>query len=177
MTTLQWTGSSKRWWRYVGVVGAVTLLACGGTEPEPEPEPEPQPVTPIAHSQFLEVYEGTSLTITLAGEVGPDANATFTIEAAPRLGQLEGNPPNLTYVPNDGFLGLDVFSFSDAYGERRSSASVVAVEVLNTPFYVITRGSAEQQSSLQRIGSRGEVTEIGPTGHALTTLKIDPTDR
>src|SRR5690606_1958707 len=41
--TLQWTGSSKRWWRYVGVVGAVTLLACGGTEPEPEPEPEPQP--------------------------------------------------------------------------------------------------------------------------------------
>lgn len=158
------------------MVGAVTLLACGTTEPEPEPEPEPPPVTPIAHSQILEMYEGTSLPITLEAEVGPDANATFTIEASPRFGQLEGTLPNVTYVPSEGFVGLDLFSFSVSDGERRSSASVVAVEVLHTPFYAITRGSSATQSILQRVGTRGEVTEIGPTGHALITLKFDPTD-
>ena len=174
MTTSQWTGSATRWGRYLGMVGAVTLLACGATQPEPQPEP--QPVTPIAHSQMLEMFEGTSLPITLEGEVGPEASATFTIEEAPRFGQLEGTPPNLTYVPDEGYLGLDVFSFSVSDGERGSSASVVAVDVLNTPFYAITRGSESRQSILQRVGTRGEVTEIGPTGHALITLKFDPTD-
>lgn len=171
----------KRWWvQGLGVAVAVTLLACGGADPEPQPEPQPEPepapVTPIAHAQVLEAQEQTPLSITLEGEAGPGESVVYTLERTPKYGQLEGTPPEVTYVPPEGFFGIDVFSFSVAVGERRSSEAVVLVEVLNTPFYSITRGSTSTESLLHHTGPRGEVTLVGATGHALISLKFDPTD-
>lgn len=171
--TSQMFGNRQVWSRYVGAVSLVALLACGGSEPV-EPEPTPDPVTPIAHSQRLERYEGAPITITLAGEAGPDDTLSFTVEEGPQHGVLEGTAPELTYVPDEGFHGFDVFSFSVNVGERRSTTALVVVEVLSAPYYSITRGAEDRESLLHYTGPRGEVTEIGATGHALISLKFDP---
>lgn len=161
----------------LGGAWAMTLLACGSptANPEPTPVPDPTPVTPIAHSQILQVRYGHPLAITLFGEAGAGEMVTYAIEDAPRHGRLEGTAPELTYVSPAGFIGHDVFTFTVRVGERTSSKGVVLVEVRSSPFYTFSQGSFSRESVLYFTDEWGALHRVGETMHALTTLKFDPT--
>ena len=159
----------------LGLVSALLLAACGG--PKPSPTPPPDPVTPVAHGRSVEVNEGTPEAITLAGEAGPDDALTFTIVEPPANGTLSGTPPALTYVPNPNYLGADAFTFTVSTGDRTSAPATIEIEVLNAPFYTITRGGGDAPTSkLYHTNGKGETALVGDTGHALITIKADPTN-
>lgn len=157
----------------LGVFSALALIACGNP---PEPPAPLTPITPIVASQTIEVNEGTPKAITLAGEARPDDTLVFTIVEAPTNGTLEGTPPSVTYVPNAHYLGEDAFTYTVSAGERTSEPARISIEVLNAPFFTITRGSSTKTSSLYFTDSRGTTSLVGDTGHALIAIKVDPTD-
>ena len=159
----------------LGLVGAIALAGCN-PKIEPTPEPEPTPSNPVALARTVTVTEGGALAFTLSGEGEPGEALTFQIVEAPQHGTLEGTPPDLTYVPNEHFLGFDAFTFTASAGDRISAPAKIEVEVLNAPFYTITRGSNEVASKLHFTDGHGVTALVGVTGHALISIKADPTD-
>jgi len=68
---------------------------------------------PIANNNIYNIDEDSTIEIILTGEDSIELdNLTFTIESSPLNGILEGNPPNIVYLPNLNFNGSDSFTFS-----------------------------------------------------------------
>ncbi|MBU0481179.1 MAG: tandem-95 repeat protein [Proteobacteria bacterium] len=83
---------------------------------------------PVAYSQSIRAMQDTALQIILTGS-DPDSDPfTFEIITGPEHGTLSGTPPDLTYQPNPGFTGIDIFYFkvNDPY----VGSSVVPVAIL-----------------------------------------------
>lgn len=160
--------SRPTWVPAAFVAGLVVLLsACGTTV---------APVTPSASSQAVSVGEDGSLDLTLAGQARAGATLDYAIVDAPQHGALQGTAPDLTYVPDDDFLGTDEFTFTVSDGTTTSEPAMVTISVTGSPFYAITRGSSTETSQLYRVDGEGNATLIGDTGHALIAIKVDPTD-
>ena len=85
---------------------------------------------PSAHPDFVTVEQDTPKFLVL-NAVDPDSNAlTYTIVSAPAHGSLSGVAPNLTYTPNPGYLGPDLFSFRATDGHWQTEIAEVGVEVV-----------------------------------------------
>ena len=85
---------------------------------------------PVAQPRNLSTDENIAVSLTLtATDVDGDA-LTFSVTRDPANGRLSGVAPNLTYTPNNGFLGVDTFNFR-AFDGGLDNEATVTVTVRN----------------------------------------------
>ena len=98
--------------------------------PSPTPTPTPTPAcqTPTALSQVLSTSQNTPRALTLDGTdpVYLASQLTYTVTQAPTNGVLTGSGRFLTYTPNPGYIGTDIFWFrvTNPCGNTSAPASV-----------------------------------------------------
>jgi len=85
-----------------------------------------------AYSQNLEMYEGSSLPITLDGFDPLGLPLNYTIVQNPINGEISGTPPNIIYTPYQNFEGQDEFKFTVDNGNQTSSPAAVKINVLSS---------------------------------------------
>ncbi len=85
-----------------------------------------------AEPQSLMVVGTHELVITL-GREATGTPLTYTVQIAPRYGQLSGVAPKLVYKAMDGFSGLDTFTFIVSHGQARSAPAQVSIQVQPDP--------------------------------------------
>ncbi|MDB6026804.1 MAG: hypothetical protein JWM68_3027, partial [Verrucomicrobiales bacterium] len=93
----------------------------------------PPPITnhpPIALPQCLNVTGGASTNFILSASDADNDPLTFSITTPPQHGFLTGTPPDLTYTPTNGFIGLDGFYF-DVSDEMATSPPVIVNIAVN----------------------------------------------
>jgi hypothetical protein len=73
----------------------------------------------------------------------PFDTLSYSIERAPQRGTLTGDAPNLTYVPDADFVGIDAFEFRASDGTFESEPAVVTIEVIdsNLPAQPVSLGA------------------------------------
>lgn len=84
---------------------------------------------PVAAKQDL-IIIGTSQAITLAATDVDNPTLTYLVTTGPTNGKLTGTIPNLNYVPNTGFTGVDSFAFTASDGALTSAPATVTIRVL-----------------------------------------------
>ncbi len=84
---------------------------------------------PIAVGQVLEVEEDKQLDIRLVGQDIEKDFLTFSIIKNPLHGRLTGNPPILTYIPENDYHGEDFFEFTVHDGLIKSQAGTVNIKI------------------------------------------------
>ena len=82
---------------------------------------------PVALTQIVTTSDETPVAIKLAATDDDDVN--FHIVTRPAHGSLQGTPPNLTYIPESDFFGIDEFSFSANDGQTDSAPATVKITV------------------------------------------------
>jgi FG-GAP repeat/Bacterial Ig domain len=90
---------------------------------------EPVNDPPWADDQSLSTGKQMPLAITLSGGDLEDDPLTFVVTGGPFDGRLSGTPPDLTYTPAAGYLGVDAFSFRASDGTDASGAATVFISV------------------------------------------------
>lgn len=84
----------------------------------------------IANSQSLETGFQTPIDITLSVTGADSDSVNYTIIDAPTNGSLSGTGRNLTYTPNAGYNGPDLFTFEADNGTFFTDLATVSIEVL-----------------------------------------------
>lgn len=84
---------------------------------------------PVATPEKLGVMEGTTQDLVLQATDEDGDPLTFELLSLPSFGVLRGTPPNLTYVPPEGFLGIDSFRFRVTDGVYDSEAEIECILV------------------------------------------------
>lgn len=88
----------------------------------------PENNIPVAQAQNLSVEQDRSLNITLMGSDSDGDNLSYSFNKAEN-GSLSGTAPNLRYMPDNGYVGSDSFSFSVNDGKSDSTLATVSIEV------------------------------------------------
>ena len=96
---------------------------------------EPRNDLPVADNLQLAVDEEASLDFSLHASDKESPQLTYRVVTAPAHGRLEGTPPNLTYRPDQGFVGTDTMRFMANDGEADSNIATVTIRVndINIP--------------------------------------------
>ena len=82
---------------------------------------------PVAQDQDITVASNQSVAITLSAT---DSDALhYKVVSKPVHGALFGLAPNVTYVPNTGFVGEDSFTFKATDAESDSEPATVRIKV------------------------------------------------
>lgn len=85
---------------------------------------------PVADDQSVQTVVDTPVGITLTGS-DPNGDAiTFAVATQPEHGTLSGDAPNVTYTPNEGYIGPDSFTFTTNDGALTSDPGTVSITVL-----------------------------------------------
>jgi ferric-dicitrate binding protein FerR (iron transport regulator) len=126
--------------RMLRVAAGLASRAAPGGAPA---EPEPVAVTEIASWRANTAPEGfpieartdenAKLPLVLGGQDAERDHLSFEIVSGPGHGVLSGEPPELTYVPERGFSGKDVFSFRVFDGRDYSEPADVSISVRGLP--------------------------------------------
>ncbi len=108
---------------------------------------------PIAIAQNVIVDENVSTTITLAATDDDNDTLTFAISSDVSNGTLSGDAPNLTYLPNAGFVGNDSFTFTASDANASSTATIdITVEAVtptnNPPIAIEQNITVDKNSSV-----------------------------
>jgi hypothetical protein len=86
---------------------------------------------PIANSKSIETVKNQPLTILMTG-ADPDGDSlSFTVIAAPLHGKLTGTPPNLTYDPDQNYVGPDDLIFVVDDGTLASAPAAINISVVS----------------------------------------------
>jgi hypothetical protein len=88
---------------------------------------------PVATSQTLSTLNSAVLQITLSAHDAEGSHLAYTVVSAPAHGQLSGQPPTVTYVPDPGFQGADSFSFKADDGGLDSAPATINIAVVQAP--------------------------------------------
>ncbi|MEE4296585.1 MAG: Ig-like domain-containing protein, partial [Wenzhouxiangella sp.] len=136
---------------------------------------------PVADSQTLHLDEDTDLALTLTGTASDMGSLTFAIESGPEFGVLSGTPPNLTYVPNANFFGVDSFSFTvaDSSGSSEPATINLIVAAVNDPPTFAAGGDLTYPAStsgLQTEEGWASLISGGPMEMDAVTFALTPTD-
>lgn len=104
----------------------------------PKLPPPPPPLIvypPVADNQALTIKKNDSVNITLTGKDTSEApgQMTFEIKSQPAHGTLSGTPPNLTYTPNNNYVGVDSFKFIAVKNTLKSSEATVQINIIEPP--------------------------------------------
>ncbi len=84
---------------------------------------------PLADAQSVTGEEDTSIALTLTGS-DPDGNdLNFQLVSNPSQGTLSGDAPNLTYIPNNDYVGSDSFQFKVSDGNIDSDVKAVSITI------------------------------------------------
>ena len=94
---------------------------------------------PVALDQVVLTVVDTPREVVVDADDSDDLS--YLIEVDPLNGTLEGTPPNLVYVPFDGFIGFDSFSFVANDGQATSAPGEVGIYVgtATVPSVTLTR--------------------------------------
>ncbi len=134
----------------------------------------------IAANQTLSIpYYRTSLLITLSASGGVP-NYTFAVTTQPEHGTLAGVLPNLSYSPNEGYIGDDSFSFlvTDTNGLTANGSVVITVNAtdinVNTvaqevPF--VTNGNCSLGEAIQAANTDTTV-DACPAGNGDDIIRL-----
>ena len=104
--------------------------------------PEAPNSPPKAHPREVIVKQDRPKTITLTGSDDDEDLLLFEIVRQPDHGTLTGQPPEVTYTPDPGYLGRDDFHFKTNDDEAQSNSAKVSITVVGVgaPPAVATSG-------------------------------------
>ncbi len=85
---------------------------------------------PVANGQNLGTAFNTALGLLLTGSDVDNDVLTYSIATPPTLGTLQGDAPQLTYVPDMGASGIDSFTVTVSDGQLVSAPAVISIEIL-----------------------------------------------
>lgn len=102
------------------------------TPAAPAPVPAGGNRLPTASNKNVVVRKNTPTAVTLNGTDPEGARLSYSVVDFPANGRLTGRAPNLTYVPDSGFIGTDAFAFTVSDGVATSEDAVVSVTVIST---------------------------------------------
>ena len=90
---------------------------------------------PVAEEQSLFTNENIALAIILSATDADDDTLTYAIVEQPANGVISGAAPNLTYTPNNDYVGDDSFSFkvNDATDDSNTATVTITVNNVNQP--------------------------------------------
>ena len=133
-------------------------------------------MVPVADDQSVQTVPDTAVDITLTGtDTDGPSNLTYTVTSLPTSGSLTGDVPNVTYIPTNGFIGADSFTFTVFDGWDHSATATVSIAVENQ-----VPVADDQSVDVYRYGSVG-ITLTGtdpdnaPSNLTYTVLS-DPTN-
>ena len=136
---------------------------------------------PVADSQTQQLDEDTDLLLTLTGSASDMGPLGFVLDSDPQSGTLIGALPDVTYVPEPNFFGVDSFVFRvlDSTGTSEPATVTLIVDPVNDP-PSFTPGP----NLIYPAGSSGTQTEFnwatdilpGPMEMDLVSFALTPTD-
>jgi hypothetical protein len=84
---------------------------------------------PAAVGATVQTAQNTPVAIILSGNDSDGDSLTYQVATQPTMGQLSGNPPNLTYTPASSATGTDNFTFVASDGIAQSAAASVTIQI------------------------------------------------
>lgn len=87
---------------------------------------------PVANSRSITTNRNTAFPIILSGSDKDSFNLNYLVVSNPTSGKLTGTAPNLTYTPNNNFVGNDQFTFLVNDGALNSPSATVSILVAQT---------------------------------------------
>ena len=134
---------------------------------------------PKADTQDVTAKQDSPRNITLTGSDGDGDLITFAITKQPDHGTLSGQPPNVTYTPNAGYLGRDDFSFRTDDGQAISNTAKVSINVVplgSPPTVTTSAGCTAYSEHTAAVPIDGQVAVSDPddTTLASATVQISP---
>ncbi len=96
---------------------------------------------PLADDLNLSTPVNTPLDLVLTGSDLEGSALNFHVSSLPLHGLISGDPPNLTYTPNSGFVGTDQFTFDvfDHLNASDTGTVTIQVESVNAPPVAISQ--------------------------------------
>ena len=89
---------------------------------------------PTANALSASTTEDVPVSITLSGTDVEGSTLTFSIVTQPTHGQVQGTPPNVTYLrSNRSFTGIDTFTYKANDGTDDGAAATVSVTINAAP--------------------------------------------
>ena len=85
--------------------------------------------SPLATPLTLTTAKDTPVQLVLGGSDPEGSALSYSIANGPLHGTLSGTAPNLTYLPNSGFVGSDQFTFQTNDGTVSSATATVSISV------------------------------------------------
>jgi hypothetical protein len=130
------------------------------------------PDVPLAEDQVLQSDEDTELAITLAGSDADGDRLTFRIQRPPAEGSLRGTPPDLAYLPNVDYSGLDGFVFvvEDGHGGRDTGRVSITILPVNDAPEAVDDSAATTEGLVVDIGVLSN--DRDPEGEALRLVSV-----
>ncbi|PYR72641.1 MAG: hypothetical protein DMF87_27575 [Acidobacteria bacterium] len=133
-----------------------------------------QPVNdvPSAVAKSLIARQNVVLPIVLTGTDADGDALSYQVTTAPAHGTLSGTTPNLLYMPNAGYAGMDSFTFVADDGIANSAPATVQLQVMGAS----RPPEAEDQSVLLDEDTSIDVTLTAgdPEGDPLTFTIVTP---
>jgi trimeric autotransporter adhesin len=130
---------------------------------------------PKADSQNLTVKQNSPKRITLTGSDEDLDLLTFHITKQPLRGTLTGQPPDMTYTPNPGYLGPDHFTFKARDDDKDSNAAQVSLSVVppgNPPVVTTSAGCNAYTEQGPGVVIDGQLTVTDPDDTRLDSATV-----
>ena len=87
------------------------------------------PTPPKAEDQKYSIYNVQTADIELTGTDVNGDQLSFGVDKQPKHGTLSGDVPQLTYTPDEGYVGTDTFTYRANDGEFDSKPATVTIDV------------------------------------------------
>ena len=100
---------------------------------------------PTAVGKSVVVKASTATAIALKGTDPEGAALVYSIVDFPENGRLTGRAPNLTYLPEKGFVGTDAFSFTVSDRVSTSEEAVVSITVISAKKVVVRKTTKKKK--------------------------------
>jgi len=128
---------------------------------------------PEAMEQSLNMAQGSSITITLAGTDADEDPLSYAIVSDPANGSLSGTAPNVVYTPNSVYVGNDRFTFIVNDGSVNSNEATVSIDIAavagNTPPVASSQSVSTQENTAVTITLIGTDADGDSLSYAIVT--------